>query len=188
MSINNRVLIICAAIGAIGTIVAASLNGCFSKAAASTEENQTLSTPIKVSDSGSVNIQNVQLKQGDSSNSDIRLENIARDKIENNYYNAPRRETKSQPLSIDTGRKLNLDDINRLKSKIPKGYSISIVYPMNDKEAFNYATEIINQLESWGHKVETTIVVELRTPNPNPRFTIAEVNEHTKSVRMSVQA
>lgn len=130
------------------------------------------------SDSGTSNVVQQQINQENKNVGDVKTEIIGRDKIEkqeNNYYQPPSSKAK-QPI----GRHINDEDMGRLNT-VPANSMVSVSYSMHDRESYDYATEIVNHLQSKGHLVETSISTITVTPNPNPRFSL-RIQEQKASI------
>lgn len=149
----------------------------------SKETNNTTTTNINPKkgntsfDSSTQTNVNIEPKIENKNTGDVKNEFIGRDKIENqnNFYTQPKPEIK-QPVSND--RKLNSEDINRIKNKIPLDYIVEVAYPSVDRETYDYATEIINKLESLGYKINTAMYNNI-SGFDNLRFRL-DINEDEK--------
>lgn len=174
---SNKVAIWIAVITSLGIIIVAFINGYFSGNAGSSGNAQSVKSSPKI-DTGTLQISPIQIQQGDSSKAEVKIENVGRDKIENHNYPAP--VPKEKKISRD--RRLSKEDILRLQNNIKTGYTVHVVYPMIDREAYDYATEIINKLQEMGCKVEITQAGTIMTPNPNPRFGLKQDGENKASI------
>jgi len=151
-----------------GTIIVALINGWFNTSSKVQGAEQSIVSPS--SDSSKTNVQNIQIKQGDSGK--VEINNISGNKIDkqiNNYYPPP-----TKPKS----RHLTKADIKKLETEIPKGATVDFIYLLNDKEANGYAVEIEKQLNKMEVIIRGMAIGAAMDGGEGKRFEIVKTGEN----------